>query len=737
MPTKDEAIFGEIAHEKGFVTAEQQAECLKILAYVEKMGIRKKLSDIMIEKGYLTKQKALEVYKSFGEKGIYKEVAGYEIISKLGRGGRGAVFKARQKSLDRLVAIKILPPDIAKNSNVVKRFQQEARAVAKLNHPNIVRGLDVGEADGYNYFVMELIAGGDLRKIMDEKGVLPEKEAINIISDIANALEHANSVGLLHRDIKPDNILIDNATGLAKLIDLGLVKEADSDLHLTQEGSALGTPYYISPEQARGKKNIDIRSDIYSLGATFYHIITGKVPFDGDTAGEIIAKHLTEAVTDPKIIKPDLSENIALVIMKMMAKRRIDRYQTPQELIADLRSLREGKPPEIAMSAVPKKPIMLAPASAEPVATPTPTVQELPKKVAVETRQRPVAKRQQTQSAPASSAKTSKKQRAPKPVLSGNGGPDRKKGNGVLIVVILLILAVAGILLYVFVFSGGPKLRDIEISEGNGNSVVKPPEDGSGKTPKSINNGTKPPEVAGTEKEAVVPAGRFSFAVSSKNYNPNVREFMISRYEVTNAEYAKFIKAGGYRNEKNWSYEGRRWREKYNVTAPRFWGDPKYSDENFPVVGISYYEAEAYCKWLTSKKAAGKVYRIPTEEEWIKAAYWHKTEGVRQYPWGKQWKPGSANIAERGSPRKLSPVGKINDGKSYVGAYDMAGNVWEWCSSPFDNTIGEPGDDSFYYVIRGGSWGSSSRQTKLSARQMADTSTRSPYIGFRYVVVKK
>jgi len=274
-----------------------------------------------------------------------KEIGGFELIGKIGQGGMGTVFKARQKSLDRIVALKVLPPSVAKDAKFIERFQREARACAKLNHPNIVQGVDVGKdpATGVWYFAMELVDGPSVLKLLKEERVLPEERALQIARDIARALECAATHGIVHRDIKPDNILL-TARGDAKLADLGLAKQLNDDASLTQSGQAVGTPYYMAPEQVRGRSDqLDIRTDIYALGGTLFHLVTGQPPFTGETSAVIMSKHLTEAVPKAMKVNRDVSEGCSRMIEQMMQKDRENRIQTPSELITQIERVLRGE----------------------------------------------------------------------------------------------------------------------------------------------------------------------------------------------------------------------------------------------------------------------------------------------------------------------------------------------------------------------------------------------------------
>ena len=256
-------------------------------------------------------------------------IGGFEIIEKIGQGGMGTVYKARQISMDRIVALKVLPRRLAGNKSYVQRFVREARAAAKLNHPNIVQGIDVGKSGGYYYFAMEYIDGETAADKVRREGPLDEEGAIDICLQAARALAHAHSrANIIHRDVKPQNILL-NERGTAKLADLGLARHTEhDDASLTSAGTTLGTPDYISPEQIRGDADLDGRCDIYSLGATLYHLLVGRPPYTGESSNVVMAKHLTEAVPDPTTERPGLSSDTAAIIWHAMQKDRARRYQT-------------------------------------------------------------------------------------------------------------------------------------------------------------------------------------------------------------------------------------------------------------------------------------------------------------------------------------------------------------------------------------------------------------------------
>ena len=272
-----------------------------------------------------------------------KTLGGYELLGKIGQGAMGAVFKARQTSMDRVVALKVLPQRLAKDKEYVARFLREARSAARLNHVKVVKAFDAGEADGYYYLAMEFVDGPSLDDLLKMSGALSEQRALEITRDIAQALEAAHRVGLIHRDVKPANILL-TSDGTAKLADLGLARESmvDSDSSLTSVGVALGTPDYMAPEQVRGEQDLDERCDIYALGATLYHFLAGSPPYPGGTGSEVMAKHLHESVPDPRSANPGVSLAAGSIIRKAMAKKQDDRYANASEMLSAIEALLGG-----------------------------------------------------------------------------------------------------------------------------------------------------------------------------------------------------------------------------------------------------------------------------------------------------------------------------------------------------------------------------------------------------------
>ena len=256
----------------------------------------------------------------------------YEIIDKVGSGGMSDVYKAKCHKLNRYVAIKVLKQEFSEDKNFVSKFRVEAQSAAGLSHPNIVNVFDVGEDNGLYYIVMELIEGITLKKYIDRKGQLPVKEAVSILIQVSQGIEAAHNNHIIHRDIKPQNIII-SKEGKVKVTDFGIARAASAN---TISSNAMGSVHYISPEQAKGGF-IDEKSDIYSLGITLYEMVTGKVPFEGDSTVSIALQHVQNELPSPLIYVPDLPISVEKIIEKCTQKKPDRRYLKVSSLIADLK----------------------------------------------------------------------------------------------------------------------------------------------------------------------------------------------------------------------------------------------------------------------------------------------------------------------------------------------------------------------------------------------------------------
>ncbi|NQT88427.1 protein kinase, partial [bacterium] len=263
-----------------------------------------------------------------------KKIGGYKVLGIIGRGGMGTVLKARQVSMDRLVALKVLPPRLAKDEAFVRRFVREARAAATLRHPHIVQGHDAGLADGTYYFAMEYVDGEGLDALIAREGPLPPKRALEIMRQVVSALWAAHEAGIVHRDIKPSNLMLDSK-GEVRVTDFGLAKRTDAPADVATElaqgdaapgeSQALGTPAYVAPEVAEGKP-ADPRSDLYSLGATFFHLLAGRPPFEGKDLADILQKQINEPPPPLASVAPRVDPRLCAVIDRLLCKDPADRF---------------------------------------------------------------------------------------------------------------------------------------------------------------------------------------------------------------------------------------------------------------------------------------------------------------------------------------------------------------------------------------------------------------------------
>ncbi len=344
-----DSLIGKLIIERGLATSDEVQEAYALQRQrLDRSDLEnlagQSLADLLVETGVVTRGQ-IERLRPEAEDRQKRQIPGYQLIERLGAGAMATVYKARQLSLDRMVAIKVLPRKYTQKPEFVQRFYEEGKSAAKLNHPNIVGAIEVGEAAETHYFVMEYVEGKTVFDDITHRGRYNEADALDIIVQIAKALDHAHQKGLIHRDVKPKNIMI-TKDGVAKLADMGLARAiSDREAAEQEAGKAFGTPYYISPEQIRGEVNVDFRADIYSLGCTLYHMVTGRVPFDGPNPSAVMQMHLKNQPKPVDHIHPELSSGLAEVIEVCMAKDRSKRYASTAELLEDLQAIQRGEPP--------------------------------------------------------------------------------------------------------------------------------------------------------------------------------------------------------------------------------------------------------------------------------------------------------------------------------------------------------------------------------------------------------
>jgi serine/threonine protein kinase len=336
------------------------------------------LARLLVQRGWLTPYQANQLFLGRGADLL---LGNYVLLEKLGEGGMGVVFKARHWKLGRTVAVKLIRKQRLDNRNVVRRFLREVRSVAALNHPNIVRAFDADEVNGTVLLVMEYVRGTDLARLVKKNGPLPAGQACEYIRQAALGLQHASERGIVHRDIKPHNLLLNGEPGASatggtiKILDMGLARfrpgqgEEESGSALTGIGAVVGTPDYIAPEQSLESHEVDIRADLYSLGCTFYFLLTGQPPFSGGTGIAKLLRHQLEEPTPVTSLRSDVPAEVAGVVRRLLVKKPADRYQTPAELVAVLEgpASRERERPEGgARTPVAGNPSEATPATGEP-----------------------------------------------------------------------------------------------------------------------------------------------------------------------------------------------------------------------------------------------------------------------------------------------------------------------------------------------------------------------------------
>lgn len=587
----------------------------------------------------------------------------YRLDALIGSGGMGAVYQATRLLIGDEVAIKILHTERVVDPHAAERFQREARAAARLKHPNAVGIYDFGvSSDGLQYLVMELIEGKSLREFAKQQGPLDPALAAEVTSQVCAALDEAHRQHIVHRDIKPDNIIL-NATpsGLrVKVLDFGIAKlRDDTASHLTQTGSVMGTPHYMSPEQCLGEE-LDSRADIYSVGVVLYEMLCGRVPFNSPISTAVVVQHVNQPAPPLQSLNPAVSPAIAMAVLRALEKSRDARPQTAgtfaREVFAAVRSSPITTGALSHLDAVP---------GGQPVDETT-----------LERSARPLIKAPD-EMAPTVHLSTFSGSTKSVPLARSTGGNGTVRVNGFSYGKNKFIFGGVGLILLLSL-AGGISWLALRASDKH-------------KTPVNVSNtsssGNRIDPPAGMVH---VPGGTFMMGSNNDDqdsrpaHSVTVKPFFIDSTEISCEQYKTFLDATGR-------------------AAPAGWINGTYPDgaARLPVTGVSWNDADAYARW------AGK--RLPTEEEWELAA---RGPNSLRYPWGNSWKAGCANADEEGAARKhMAEVGS-HKCTSPFGTEDMIGNAWEWTASDW---VQYPGGKLQYptkgneRVIRGGSWESSQK----------------------------
>ncbi len=634
---------------------------------------------------------------------VGKSLGRYHIGEQLGEGGMAIVYKAYDTRLETDVAVKVIRTDNILPSvldSALKRFEREAKLLARLLHPNIVKVIDYGEFEGMPYLVMPYLPGGTLKRKLGKP--TSWQESFKLLLPIAEALDYAHSQNMIHRDVKPSNILL-TQRGQPMMADFGIAKilDLENTQELTGTSMMIGTPEYMAPEQVTAK-TVDHRADIYALGVVLYEMVTGRQPFLADTPMAVLIKHNTEPLPPPRKFVPNLPDAVEKVLLKALAKHPDDRYQSMEEFGAVMKRLLEEPP--LHFEAGPAR-----------GSSRTQTVQS----------------------------------------TNGNLGWQILKWG--IVAGLFCLVAGAGL------FLAFQRLKNLPANSAMVSTPVAATVTPSPVVPPTETSTSAPtPLPARIEDEkgvpmALIPAGPFlmgslqerveqDFATCEKETNGQCElswftnetpqhlvrldDYYIDMYEVTNARYAECVAADVCAAPSPTS----------SFTRDEYYGLPEFAD--YPVIHVSWADGRLYCDWRGA--------RLPTEAEWEKAA--RGPDGLI-YPWGNEFDGTKVNFCDSNCPidwanedyndyfGDTSPVGYYESGKSPYGVYDMAGNVWEWISdwyqedyysiSPSFNPLGP--ETGQFRALRGGSWSnvSSAMPSSMRSWDVVPSLAQFGYYGFR------
>jgi serine/threonine protein kinase/formylglycine-generating enzyme required for sulfatase activity len=702
----------------------------------------------------------------------------YRILEKLGEGGMALVYKAHDTRLERQVAIKIIRREVFSPlvlERVLKRFEREAKALARLSHPNIVHVHDYGKYRGAPYLVMEYLPGGVLKTLTGTSDRLGWQEASRLLLPIAEALDYAHSQNVIHRDVKPSNILL-TGRGQPMLSDFGIARilEDEQTQGLTASGTGVGTPEYMAPEQWTGKTCP--QSDLYSLGVVFYELVTGRKPYTADTPAALMLKQINDPLPPPRQFAPGLPDGVEQVILKALAKKPDERYPSMQAfasaLEAQLSATAQEKPtppawwkrkqPKISppkeTPASPPEPLENAqkpsawqPALEVPAEPVVPAAAGLQIRPAAPERPLgmpavPVSPAPQ-KAKPLTDARKGKKSAGDFQETTHDGIPPNPPGRmradmswwqrwgawlgiGGAVLALLVLVTLFGLWTSGYIgprpFVSPVPTRAPMPTETPAPSLTPVPTQAPRPTDTIISTpalgiGSTWTRPADGMVMVFVPEGEFNMGSNNGEsgeqpvHTVYLDAFWIDKTEVTNLMYEKCVSAGACQapfSSKSFS-------------RSTYYGDPQFAD--YPVIFMDWSKAQSYCQW-----AGG---RLPSEAEWEKDA--RGTDG-RTYPWGND-SPGKSLLNYNMVVGDTTIVGNYLAGASPYGALDMAGNVWEWVNDWYGETYYRDSPQSnpqgpssgTYRVLRGGTWDSNDNGVRSADRSLFIPTNTDIHIGFR------
>jgi len=600
----------------------------------------------------------------------------YKIVEKVGQGGFADVYKAVDTTLDRTVALKFLEPRLLREPTFVERFQREAKLAANLKHPHIVFVHEFGWEAGTAYMAMEFLEGRTLKEVVLKEGALPPARILNMVRQMASALDYAHGRGLVHRDIKPSNIMV-GADDHVTVMDFGIAKAA-TQTALTTTGRIFGTPEYMSPEQAEGEEEPDARSDIYSLGVVVYEMFTGKVPFSGTTPLSVMRGHADKLPPRPSEVNPAVSPAVEAVLLKALAKKQEARYQSAGEMAAALRQAVSGAVVE------------------------------------------------------------AERARAPSPVVPARPALPWKWVAGVgaaVVVVVGLIIALKSGGGPTAKPTSMPEAAALAPTATATTALTKTPTPvppTSTPLPPTPPFTPLPPTPSATPGMVYVPAGEFTMGSDEGDSDEKpvhtvyLDAFYIDKTEVTNAQYQKCVEAGACQAPTicDWG-------------EPTY-GDASKADH--PVVCVSWDGAKAYCEWAGKRLPTEAEWEKAARGTDGRVYPWGNTfDGSRlnfcDRNCESDWKDSDADDGYA----QTALVGSYPQGASPYGALDMAGNVGEWVADWYDSGYysqsparNPPGPDSGESrVLRGGSWSGAPLYVRCAIRFWINPDLRYSNLGFR------